>query len=107
VSSIWVGMFDVTGPKDNVILKGSAGAWLWIAAQAEDAAKLETRVEYAMRELGLRVVDKEQLQEVVNEDDLSEEVWELIPEARRNVESIVCGTWRKYQSLRARQRRPP
>jgi hypothetical protein len=98
MSSIWVGMFDVTGPKDNGILGGFAGAWLWIAAQAEDAAQLETRVQYAMRDLGLQVVDKQDLQEVVNDDDLSEEVWELIPEARRNVESIVCGTWHKYRS---------
>jgi hypothetical protein len=91
-------MFDVTGPKDNGILDGFAGAWLWIAAQAEDAAKLETRVQYAMRDLGLQVVDKQDLQEVVNDEDLSEEVRELIPEARRNVESIVCGTWHKYRS---------
>jgi hypothetical protein len=98
MSSIWVGMFDVTGPKDNGILDGFAGAWLWIAAQAEDAAKLETRVQYAMRDLGLQVVDKQDLQEVVNDEDLSEEVRELIPEERRNVESIVCGTWHKYRS---------
>jgi hypothetical protein len=98
MSSIWVGMFDVTGPKDNGILDGFAGAWLWIAAQAEDAAKLETRVQYAMRDLGLQVVDKQDLQEVVNDEDLSEEVRELIPEARRNVESIVCATWHKYRS---------
>ena len=51
-----------------------------------------------MRDLGLQVVDKQDLQEVVNDDDLSEEAWELIPEARRNVESIVCGTWHKYRS---------
>ena len=98
MNPIWVGMFDVTGPKDNAMLKGYAGAWLWIAAQAEDSAKLETRVEHAMRELGLQIVDKEDLREVVNEDDLSEEVGKLIPEARRNVESVVCGTWHKYKT---------
>jgi len=91
-------MFDVTGPKDNAILEGFAGAWLWIAAQAEDSAKLETRVEHAMRELGLQVVDREGLQEVINEDDLSEAVSRLIPEARRNEESVVCGTWHKYKT---------
>jgi len=72
---IWVGMFDVTGPEDNAMLKGDAGAWLWIAAQAEDSAKFETRVQYAMRDLGLQVQDKENLQEVINEGDLPEEVW--------------------------------
>ena len=73
------------------------GSWLWIAAQAEDAAKLTTRVEYAMRELGLQMVDKDYLQKVANEDDLFEDASELIPEARRNVESVVCGTWHKYK----------
>ena len=72
---IWVGMFDVTGSEDNAMLKGDAGAWLWIAAQAEDSAKFETRVQYAMRDLGLQVQDKENLQEVINEGDLPEEVW--------------------------------
>lgn len=61
-------------------------------------AKFETRVEYAMRDLGLQVVYKEKLQEVINEDDLSEEVWKLLPETRRNVESVVCGTWHKYKT---------
>jgi hypothetical protein len=98
MNPIWVGMFDVTGPKDNAILEGYAGAWVWIAAQAEDSAKLETRAEFAMRELGLQIVDKENLQEVVNEDDLSEGVGNLIPEARRNVESAVCGTWHRYRT---------
>jgi hypothetical protein len=78
-------------------LEGFAGAWLWIAAQAEDAAKMELRVAHAMGELGLQVVDRENLHEVVNEDELSEEVSELLPEARRNVESVVCGTWHKYR----------
>jgi hypothetical protein len=97
MNPIWVGMFDVTGPKDTALLESFAGAWVWIAAQAEDSAKLETRVEFAMGALGLRVVDKENLQEVINEDELSEEVGKLIPEARRNVDSVVCGTWNRYR----------
>jgi hypothetical protein len=97
MNPIWFGLFTVTGPKDNAILDGDAGACLWIAAQAEDAAKLRTRVDHAMRELGLTVVEQEGLQEVVNEDDLSEEVWELLPQARRDVESVVCGTWHKFK----------
>ena len=98
MASVWVGMFDVTGPRNNAILQGSAGAWLWIAAQAEDAGKLETRVACAMKKLGLQVVDRENFHEVVSEDDLSESVLKLIPEARSNVESVVCGTWHKYEN---------
>jgi len=98
MTSIWVGMFDVTGRKDNAILNGFAGAWLWIAAQAEDAAKLDLRVANALGELGLQVVDRQCVQEVLDEGDLPENIRQLIPEARSNVESVVCGTWHKYKS---------
>jgi hypothetical protein len=101
MNPIWIGRFDVTGSKDNATLNGNAGAWLWTAAQAEDPEKLQLRVESAMRDLGLQVNDKEDLQEVINEDDLSEEVRKLIPEARRNVESVVCGTWHRYKTYDA------
>jgi|SRR5580692_5200003 hypothetical protein len=101
MNPIWVGMFQVSGPRDNAMLEGDAGAWLWIAAQAEDAAKLATRVEFAMRNLGLIVVESKQLQEVVDDDLLSEEVWKLIPEARRNVESVVLGTWHRFKNYDA------
>jgi hypothetical protein len=97
MNPIWVGLFTVTGPKENEMLNGYAGACLWVAAQAEDEAKLRTRVDFVMRELGLTVVEAEQLQEVQDEDDLSEQVSELIPQARRDVESVVCGTWHKYK----------
>jgi len=98
VNSIWIGLFTVTGPKDNPILDGDAGACLWIAAQAEDAAKLQRRVTNVMKNDGLTVVEAEHLQEVFDESDLSEQQAELIPEARRNVESVVCGTWHKFKN---------
>jgi hypothetical protein len=97
MNQIWVGMFCVTGPRDNMMLEGNAGAWLWIAAQAEDEARLITRANYAMRGLGLCVVEQEDLQLVHDQDDLAEEVAKLIPEARRNEESVVCGTWYRYK----------
>jgi hypothetical protein len=98
MNPIWVGKFEVTGPGDNNILDGYAGAFLWIAAQAEDAAKLRMRVDYAMHELGFTVVEGENLQEVVDESRLSDEIFDLLPEARRNVESVVCGTWHKFKN---------
>jgi hypothetical protein len=99
MNPLWVGFFEVTGPpRSNAMLEGHAGAFLWIAAQAEDAAKLEIRAAYAMNDLGLTVVSSEHLQEAVDENDLSAEVWELIPEARRNVESVVCGTWYRFKN---------
>jgi hypothetical protein len=98
MNSIWIGLFDVTGPRDNPMLDGNVGACLWIAAQAEDAAKLKLRATKVMRDLGLTVVESEQLQEVVDEDDLPAELAALIPEAKRNVESVVCGTWHRFKN---------
>ena len=51
-----------------------------------------------MRDLGLTVVESKQVQEVVDEDDLPEALAALIPEARRNVESVVCGTWHLFKN---------
>jgi hypothetical protein len=83
------------------MLDGNAGAFMWIAAQAEDAAKLQLRAKNVMADSGLTVIESEQLQEVINKDDLSEEQAELIPEARRNVESVVCGTWHYFKNHEA------
>jgi hypothetical protein len=83
------------------MLDGNAGAFIWIAAQAEDAAKLQLRAKNVMADSGLTVIESEQLQEVINKDDLSEEQAELIPEARRNVESVVCGTWHYFKNHEA------
>ena len=98
MNPIWIGLFDVTGPHNNPMLNGNAGACVWIAAQAEDAAKLELRATNVLRDLGLTVVESEQLQEVVDEDDLPEALAALIPEARRNVKSVVCGTWHRFKN---------
>ena len=97
MNPIWIGLFDVTGPRNNPMLAGNVGACIWIAAQAEDAAKLQLRATNVMQNLGLTVVESEKLQEVINEHDLSEELAKLIPEARRNVESVVCVTWHYFK----------
>jgi hypothetical protein len=98
MNPIWVGLFQVSAPRGNTFLDGDAGAWVWVAAQAEDANKLRTRVDFVMKDLGLIVVESEQLQEVIDEDDLSEAVAALIPQARRDVESVVCGTWHTFKN---------
>jgi hypothetical protein len=97
MNPIWIGLFTVTGPRDHPQLHGNSGAFLWIAAQAEDAAKLELRATNVMRLSGLTVVESQQLRQVVNEDGLSDALAALIPEARRNVESVVCGTWHLFR----------
>jgi len=50
-----------------------------------------------MKDLGFAVIEAEQLKRIDDEDDLSEEVAALIPEASRNEESVVCGTWHTFR----------
>jgi hypothetical protein len=97
MAPVWLGLFTVTAPTNNTFLSGNAGACVWVAAQAEDAAKLEMRVGNTLRELGLTVVEAEHLQIVENEDELSEAQASLIPEATRNLESVVYGTWHTFK----------
>ena len=88
INPVWVGMFNVTGPRELAILDGDAGAWLSMAAQAKDAANFVARASHAMNGLGLCVVEHEDVECVEDENQLSESVSELIPEARSNAESV-------------------
>ena len=97
MNPIWVGLFNVTGAQSNLMLDGNVGAILWICAQAEDAAKLQLRATNVMSDLRLTVIESKQMQEVVDENALSEELATLVPEARRNIDSVVCGTWHFYK----------
>jgi hypothetical protein len=98
VNPIFVGCFQLSGPRINPYSEGYAGAFVWIAAQAEDEAKLRLKVESAARRLGLIVAEGDDLEEVIDEARFSEAVAELLPEARRNVESVVFGTWHMFQN---------
>ena len=68
MNPVWVGMFNVTGPRDVAIVDGDAGAWLWIAAQAKDAANFVARASHAMNGLGLSVVAHEDVECVEDEN---------------------------------------
>jgi hypothetical protein len=101
MNPIWVGKFEVTAPAENEFLEGNAGAFVWVAAQAASAENLVARMDDAMKKLGLTVVDSEKIEEVIGEDKFSNGVSELFPEARRNVESVVCGTWHRFRNFDA------
>ena len=98
MAPIWIGLFTVSGNRDNPLLSGNVGACLWIAAQAEDAEKLRLRVKNVMADNQLVVTEDEAIEEVTDEDELSDAQIALIPEARLNVESVVCGTWHLYKN---------
>jgi hypothetical protein len=101
MSKVWIGLFDVTGPKSNQTLDGNSGACVWMAAQAESADQLVARVKDAMLKLGLTVSEAEQISEVIDDDNLSEALLNLLPEARRNERSVVCGTWHFFKNFDA------
>jgi hypothetical protein len=101
MSNVWIGLFDVTGPKGHQTLDGNRGACVWMAAQAESADHLVARVKDAMLKLGLTVSEAEQISEVINDDDLSEALLDLLPEARQNEGSVVCGTWHFFKNFDA------
>ena len=96
--SIWIGRFEVLAPPDNAFFEGDAGAFVWVAAQATSAQHLCDRMAHAMRDLGLTVVESEELSEVVDEDLLSDALWDLLPEAKRHAGSVVCGTWHRFKN---------
>jgi RimJ/RimL family protein N-acetyltransferase len=99
LNTIWVGRFEVTGPRDHKYMGGYAAAFLWIAAQAEDAEQLRSRVDHAMEKSGLAVVKGEEVKQVVEEAGLSQEVRRLLREARRHGDSVVCGPFHGYEPL--------
>jgi len=98
VNPIWVGQFEISGPRQHPWLDGCAGAFVWIAAQAEDAAKLQLRVTNVLRDNGLSLMSSEEIHEVFDEDALPENLADLIPEARRNVESVVLGSLHLFRN---------
>jgi hypothetical protein len=98
MNPVWVGKFEISAPPENAFLEGDAGAFVWVAAQADSAENLIQRMTHAMKELGLSVVDSEEVREVTDETTLSDAVFDLLPEAKRNFNSVVCGTWHKYKN---------
>jgi hypothetical protein len=51
-----------------------------------------------MKELGLTVINSEDVREVTDETTLSDSVFDLLPEAKRNSDSVVCGTWHGFKN---------
>ncbi len=98
MNPVWIGKFEVSAVPENEFLEGYAGAFVWVAAQAVSAENLVARMTHAVKELGLTVIDSESVEEVVDETILSDSVFELLPEAKRNFNSVVCGTWHRFKN---------
>src|ERR1700678_264021 len=98
MNPVWIGQFEVSAPPKNEFLEGDGGAFVWVAAQAVSAENLIQRMTHAMKELGLTVINSEDVREVTDETTLSDSVFDLLPEAKRNSDSVVCGTWHGFKN---------
>jgi len=104
MNPVWVGRFEVTGPRDHKYMNGYAAAFLWMASQARNAEQLRERVELTMRADGLEVIKADDIQEVVDETRLSQEVKRVLRESRRHGDAVVCGPFHGFEP---QGRRPP
>jgi len=101
---VWVGRFEVTGPRDHKYMNGYGAAFLWMASQANGGDQLRERVDIAMHADGLKVIKADDIQEVVDETKLSQEVKRLLRESRRHGDAVVCGPFHGFEP---QGRRPP
>jgi hypothetical protein len=99
MNPIWIGKFEVSALPDNEFLEGDLGAFVWVAAQAVSAENLIQKMTHAMKEHGLTVIGSEDVQEVMDETMISDSVFDLLPEAKRNSNSVVCGTWHRFTNV--------
>jgi len=104
LNPIWVGRFEVTAPRGNAYLGDYTQAFLWIAARAEDAPTLHANVNAALKKLDLTVVRSEDVEQARNEDKYSQEVRKLLHEAKRTVDTVLCG---KAHGFEPAGHRPP
>jgi RimJ/RimL family protein N-acetyltransferase len=104
MNPVWVGRFEVTGPRDHKYMSGYGAAFSWMASQASGAAQLCERVDVAMRADGLKVVKADEVHEVVDETKLSLEVKRVLRESRRHGDAVVCGPFHGFEP---QGRRPP
>jgi hypothetical protein len=51
----WIGLFSVTGPPDNVHLRGCPGAYVTALAVADDGNDFASRVERCAADIGLEI----------------------------------------------------
>jgi hypothetical protein len=91
MNSVWIGKFEVSAPPENELLEGDAGAFVWIAVQAVSAENLVQRMTHAMKELGLTVIDSEDVQEVIDEETISDSIFDLLDRSKK--QPRFCCLW--------------
>jgi hypothetical protein len=92
---IWTSMIEVSGTKDNLILRGHEGAYVWVAAEALDASEFKRSIEASFQKLSLTLVSFEEIrtaEEAEATEIHSEELLILISKVRAQHE-IAYGSF--------------
>ena len=100
---IWIGRFQVKGPRDHKLLNGYSTAYLWVASQAESAEHLKERVQLSLQENGLTVISGERVELVTDDEGHSYEIKKLVRDARRNPDSVACGVFQGFEDHAGRR----
>jgi len=103
ITPVWIGRFQVTGPRDNRYLNGHAAAYLWVASQADGEATLKERVRSALKVNGLAVAKGDRLELIHDDAALSYELRKLIRAARRDSDSVACGKFQGFEDHAGRR----
>ncbi len=100
---VWIGRFQVSGPRDNPHLAGHPAAALWVAAQADDEPALTNRVTLTMQQHGLTVTRADRLQIITDDAAQPFELRKLLRDARRNPDSVACGHFGGFEDHAGRR----
>jgi RimJ/RimL family protein N-acetyltransferase len=104
MNPVWVGRFEVKGPRDHKFMNGYGAAFLWMAAHARDAEHLRERVEQTMRADGFEVIKADDIHPVADGARLPQEVRRVLSESRRNSDTVMRGPFHGFEP---QGQRPP
>jgi hypothetical protein len=96
MKKIWTSMVEVSGTKGNLILRGHAGAYVWVAAEALDIDSFKENIEAAFQKLDLALISFEEIrsaEEAESTDSPSEELLTLILKVRGRQHEIAYGSF--------------
>jgi RimJ/RimL family protein N-acetyltransferase len=100
---VWIGRFQVKGPRDHKLLNGYSTAYLWVASQAEGAEQLQQRVRLSLEQNGLTVTRGDRVELVEDDTNHTYEIKKLVRDARRNPDAVACGVFQGFEDHAGRR----
>ena len=94
---VFIGKFELSGPRDHKALDGYPAAFVWAAAQAVDESAFISRVERNMQKEGLTVTRGQNIEQVLDDTKIIPEARRLLREARRQPDLIICGKYHGFE----------